>query len=163
LNLTVVLDADFLSAFLKIERLPLLRQFYQVETLWVPPAVFREVALTDLLPQLTALSWIRVKAPSSAHLETLSTHDEFQRLGAGEQEAIALVLEHPPAVLLVNDNQARRVAGQLSVSVVNIPAFLLACKMSGLLDRNTLSDLITTLRDKDFYGFRQDVLDLLLS
>jgi len=56
---TVILDADFLSAFLKVERLPLIREFYQVESLYVPPAVYREVALTDLLSRLLVDgSWV---------------------------------------------------------------------------------------------------------
>lgn len=40
-NYTIVLDADFLSAFLKIERMSLIREFYQVTLLYVPPAVYR--------------------------------------------------------------------------------------------------------------------------
>lgn len=160
---TIILDADFLSAFLKIERLHLVREFYQVEMLLVPPAVYREIAMTNLVPRLTALPWVRADAPSPSRLEVLSSDEGFQRLGAGEQESIALALEHDGSVLLVNDNQARRIAARLGISVVNIPAFLLACKTSRLLDRNALADLIAALQEKDFYGFRQDVLDWLMS
>lgn len=151
-----------MSAFLKIEQLPLVRQFYQVQELLVPPAVYREVAITDLLSRLAALSWIRLTMPSPSQTHVLSGTEGFERLGRGEQEAIALALEQK-AILLVNDNQARRLARQLGIQAVNIPAFLLACKMAGLLDRDALSDLVTGLREKDYYGFRQDVLDLLLS
>jgi len=90
-------------------------------------------------------------------------HAAFHRLGQGEQEAIVLALERQGAVLLTNDNQARRLAGSLGVQVVNIPAFLLACKRAGLLDREAMANLVADLREKDHYGFRQDVLNLLLS
>lgn len=163
MSVVVILDSDFLSAFLKIEQMPLVQSLYQVETVAVPPAVYREIALTNLLPQLVALAWIQVIAPSATQFETLVTDDLFRRLGAGEQEAIALALEKKPAVLLGNDNQARRVAARLGVDVVNIPAFLLACKLAGLVDRQTLSVLIDDLRAKDFFGFRQSDLALLLS
>lgn len=156
------MDSDFLSAFLKIERMPLIRSLYQVETVCVPPAVYREIAVTDLLRRLTALSWIKVVAPSTSQPRMLATDPAFRRIGRGEQEAIALALQMKPSVLLGNDNVARRLAMRLGVDVVNIPAFLLACKQAGLLDREGLSGLIDDLREKDFYGFRQDDLDLLL-
>ena len=158
----IILDSDFLSAFLKIEQMPLIRSLYQVETVSIPPAVYREIALTDLLPRLTAFSWIKIAAPSASQLATFATDASFRRLGTGEQEAIALAIELRPAVLLGNDNQARRFATKLGVDVVNIPAFLLACKQVGLLDRETLSALIDDLRAKDFYGFRRDDLNLLI-
>lgn len=159
---TVILDTDFLSAFLKIERMSLIREFYQVASLYVPPAVYREVAVTDLLPHLVALEWVRVRKPKSRQ-DALEGLAEYQRLGTGEQEAIALARECSPSVLLVNDNQARRVAARVGVNVVNIPAFLLACKQSGILSRAELSAIIADLQTKDFYTFRQDVLDLLMS
>ena len=118
--------------------------------------------MTDLLSRLTALGWIQIVAPSAGQLATLATNESFRRLGTGEQEAIALALEHPPSVLLGNDNQARRLATQLGVDVVNIPAFLLACKQAHLLNRESLAALIADLRDKDFFGFRQSDLNLLM-
>lgn len=160
--LTVILDTDFLSAFLKIERVPLIRSFYQVETLLAPPAVHREIAVTNLLPRLAGLPWVCLAEPALARLTTLQQDELFARLGSGEQEAIALALERPGAVLLMNDNQARRVATSLGVTVIHIPAFLLACKMAGLVDRKTLADLIAALQEKDYYKFRQDVLVALL-
>ena len=162
MSVVVILDSDFLSAFLKIEQMPLVRSLYQVETVAVPPAVYRKVALTSLLASLTALTWVQVVAPSVTQLETLATDESFRRLGRGEQEAIALAIEQKPTVLLGNDNQARRVAAKLGVDVVNIPAFLLACKQARLVDRQTLAALIADLRAKDFLGFRQADLDLLI-
>ncbi len=158
----VILDSDFLSAFLKIEQMPLIRDLYQVAKLTVPPAVYREIALTNLLTRLTNLNWVQVCAPSQNQVEELTTDESFRALGAGEREALALALEYAPAVLLGNDNQARRVAAKLGIAVVNIPAFLLACKQANLLERQALLTLINDLRVKDFFGFRQTDLDLLL-
>lgn len=45
-DVKVVLDTDFLSAFLKIDQLSLVRETLGVETLLVPTAVFREISLT---------------------------------------------------------------------------------------------------------------------
>lgn len=161
MSLIVILDSDFLSAFLKIEQMPLIRVLYQVDTVAVPPAVYREIALTDLLPHLNNLGWIQIVTPSQTRIDSLARDDNFRRLGAGEQEAISLALDQTETILLGNDNQARRVAAKFGVSVINIPAFLLACKQANLVNRQTLT-AIKDLGEKDFFGFRQSDLDLLL-
>jgi len=63
----------------------------------------------------------------------------------------------------MNDNRARQTAARLGVQVLNIPAFLLACKDAGLLSRAAIEDLIVALEDRDRYGFRKTIRDLLLS
>jgi hypothetical protein len=77
----VILDTDFLSAFLKIERLPLIRDLYQVTTVSIPTAVYQEVALTDLLPRLLTLTWIRVAAHASSQMRALLNDERFGHLG----------------------------------------------------------------------------------
>ena len=160
---TVILDTDFLSAFLKIDRLSLVKGLYQAEQLLVPPAVYREASQTSLLQRLAAIPWLRVEAAEPGILSELSQQDGFFDLGAGEKEAIALALQLPGSVLLMNDNRARREAVQSGVQVVDIPAFLLACKLSGFLDRAQTAETIRDLQEKDRYGFRADVLARLLA
>ena len=162
MSAVVILDADFLSAFLKIERLPLLLTFYQVERLCVPSAVYRELAMTDLLPSLLAFPWFTVEQPAPDRLASVVSDDALNVLGAGEQEAIALALDHPGSVLLSNDRQAQRLATGYGVTVINIPAFLLACKLASLLDRSAMAEVTAALQAKDYYGFRRDVLKMLL-
>lgn len=123
--LRVVLDTDFLSAFLKIDRLSLVKDFYGVEELLVPPAVYREVSVTDLFPGLAAIPWIRVQLLDAKRKQQLRQDGELARLGPGEQEA--------------------------------------ACKISGLTSRDEIFSLISALEERDRYGFRKDVRDLLLS
>ncbi len=49
-NRAVLIDADFLSSFLKIGRLALIKDFFRVENLYIPVAVFSELAKTTLIP-----------------------------------------------------------------------------------------------------------------
>lgn len=161
-GLRVVLDADFLSAFLKIDRLTLIRDFYRAEQLLIPPSVYREVSLTSLLQRLVGISWLQVTTPDAELLEELFRESPTHDLGAGEREAMALAHQHSGSVLLMNDNRARRRAVELGLQVVNVPAFLLACKLSGFLDRHQTADLVRALQEKDHYGFRADVLAELL-
>jgi len=158
----VISDTDFLSSFLKIGRLELLRAFYRVEIVWIPPRVYREMAQTELLTRLVETSWVRIAVPPVGILDTLLTDQEFRSLGAGEQESIVLTSSSADSVLMISDNKARRVATRLGVVAIHIPAFLLACKNAGLLDREELIVIVRELREKDYYEFRQDVLSALL-
>jgi predicted nucleic acid-binding protein len=156
----IVLDTDFLSAFLKIRRLQLVRGFYGAEGLVVPTAVFAELSRTPLLHELAGIPWIRIESPDDSQSPTFS--EDFHRLGPGEREALALASQRG-ALLLTNDNLARRAARRIGVEAVDIPGFLLSCKLSGYLDSGGIGDIVHDLREKDHYGFRQDVLDRLLS
>jgi predicted nucleic acid-binding protein len=159
----VVLDTDFLSAFLKIDQLPLVRDFYRTTSLLVPPAVYREVSQTSLLQRLAGIPWLQVEIPEARFVDELAKRAGFLDLGAGEREATALALRHTGSVLLMNDNRARHEAVQCGVQVVNIPAFLLACKLSGFLEQDQITAVVRALQEKDRYGFRADVLARLLS
>lgn len=158
---TIVLDTDFLSSFLKIQRCDLIRSFYLVEQAYIPTAVHRELAQTDLLKQLVAHRWI-VLAPVEPSADRTLENSRFQSLGQGEQDCILLARTLPDAVLLINDNQARRFARTLGLDAVSIPAFLLACKMAGLVNADEMVRIISDLKDKDFYEFKAEIRDLLL-
>jgi predicted nucleic acid-binding protein len=160
LSPTIFLDADFLSAFLKIEQLHLVKDFYGVTTLRVPVAVYREVSLTRLLPRLAALQWIEIATLEAA--ESVLDPD-FVDLGKGEQEAIQLSRNTPGTLLLTNDLKARRIAHRLGVNTVDIPTFLLSCKASGFLSLPKIREIVDALQEKDRYRFRKEILGQLLS
>jgi predicted nucleic acid-binding protein len=161
LSLSIILDTDFLSAFLKIERLSLVKDFYQVEFLLIPSAVYSELSVTSLGQALAKLPWVQTEAPPSGWALP-STSDPIL-LGAGELQAIALARQSDQALILSNDNNARRLARRLGLNAIDIPEFLLSCKTSGFLSRTELQELIRGLQEKDHYGFRKEVLDQLLS
>lgn len=149
-DMPTILDTDFLSSFLKIGRCDLIQSLYQVEQALIPTAVHRELAQTDLLTLLLATSWINVSLVEPSPDEILLQDSTFQALGAGEQACILLARTLPDAVLLMSDNKARQFAQSLGVTVVNIPAFLLACKMAGLVSPEQMVQIIEDLRAKDF-------------
>ena len=161
MNLSIILDTDFLSAFLKVGRLSLVKDFYKVEFLLVPPAVYRELSVTSLIQDLAKLPWVQVKIPSSGW-DLPSTADNL-RLGSGEKQVIALARQSERALVLSNHNFARELARRLDLKAIDIPSFLLSCKTTGFLDREEIRDLIRDLQEKDRYGFRREVLDRLLS
>ena len=48
----IVCDTDFLSSFLKIERLELVKDLFKGEKLYIPIAVLGEIAKTNLITDL---------------------------------------------------------------------------------------------------------------
>lgn len=160
---TLILDTDFLSSFLKIDRCQLIQDFYRVEQALIPTAVHRELAQTDLLADLLVIRWISVSTAELPPDEALSQNPSFRALGAGEQACILLARTLPDAILLMSDNKARRFARSAGVTVVNIPAFLLASKKSGLIAPEQMVEIIQDLREKDYYRFKASVRDLLLT
>jgi predicted nucleic acid-binding protein len=157
LTRAVILDTDFLSAFLKIGRLELVRNFYSVEAVIVPAAVVAELSRTSLLDDLVWIAWIRIEV-----VEHDSSSELSHKLGPGEREAIALA-RRQGALLLSNDNLARQAASRLGVEAIDIPAFLLSCKLTGFLDGDEIREVVRELREKDHYGFRKEILDRLLA
>ena len=159
---TIILDTDFLSSFLKIGRCNLIRLLCQIEQAVIPIAVHRELAQTSLLPQLLATPWITVVTTDVSPAEPLIQDAAFQSLGSGEQECIVYASVNPDAVLLMNDNKARQFARSQGVAVVNIPAFLLACKMASLLSPEQMAQIVDDLKVQDFYEFRPSIRRALL-
>ena len=159
---TVILDTDFLSSFLKIGRCDLVRRLYQVTQTTIPTAVHRELAQTTLLSQLLAIPWITVTTEIPAVDETLVQDSTFQALGSGEQECILLARTLPDVVLLMSDNKPRQFARSLGVTVANIPASLLACKMAALVSPEQMAQIIDDLKIQDYYEFRPEIRRALL-
>jgi predicted nucleic acid-binding protein len=112
---------------------------------------------------LTSQRGLILTTPVAHDLETLRQDEAFHSLGSGEQESIALALATENALLLSNDNKARQLATALGATVINIPAFLLACKLSGELTRDAIQQIIDDLWQKDYYKFRKDVQEQLLA
>ena len=87
-NRAVLLDADFLSSFLKIRRLALIRDFFRVEKLFIPVAVFSELAKTTLIKDLLDEKYVQIEKVDDRSFGYLDK--DFENLGMGEKECIAL-------------------------------------------------------------------------
>lgn len=104
-----------------------------VET-WIPSAV-REEFNEGLrrgydVPDPDAYSWLQVVDPRSTPSEWLSLD-----LGAGELAAMALALENPTRVVLLDDMLARRTARAAGLTVWGTLKILLEGKAQRLTDR----------------------------
>ena len=152
----LICDTDFLSSFLKIGRLELVKDLFKVVNLYIPVAVLREIAKTDLITDLLNKEWIKVKKVSDEELKEMEKDKEFANLGSGEKECLALCKRFEKSVLLISDNEARRIANKKDIVTLNISAFLLACKQMRILDRSDIIAIIRDLKEKDYYEFSEE-------
>jgi predicted nucleic acid-binding protein len=155
MTLTIICDTDFLSSFLKIERLELVKDLFKEENLYIPVAVLTEIAKTNLITDLLDKEWIKVKKVSDAELKEMEKDKEFANLGSGEKECLALCKRFENSVLLISDTKARRIANENEIVTLNISAFLLACKEIGILESDDIASIIHDLREKDYYEFSE--------
>jgi predicted nucleic acid-binding protein len=114
---------------------------YQIEALswlgvlfdevWVPQAVIDELAEGRLrgydVPDPNHFHWLHRKEPQALPSEWLALD-----LGPGELAAMALALENPQCVMLLDDALARRIAQAAGLTVWGTLKVLLAAKEQGL-------------------------------
>ena len=126
--------------------LHLLNEFY-TRTI-IPPAVARELeqgrAMGLDLPDVGELPWIQIQAPEG--LDKVPTAAD---LGAGEKEVLALGLQVPNAVLILDDRIARLQAEILKLPFTGTLGILLHAKAESRIPR-----LEPVLEDLDHLGFR---------
>ena len=149
----IIVDTDFLSSFLKIGRLELVKEFFGEENIHIPVAVLYEIAKTDLITDLLDKHWILVKKVNDVDLIEMERDIEFASLGSGEKECMVLCRQFQDSILLISDKKAMRVAGKNRISVLNIPALLLACKETGVLDGDEIAVIVRDLKKMDYYEF----------
>ena len=145
----------FLSSFLKIKRLELVRYLFKAKNLYIPVAVLSEVAKTNLITDLLDKKWVKVENVSDADFKKVKQNKEFTNLGSGEKECFALCKRFKNSVLLISDNKARRIANKNGIVTLNISAFLLSCKEMGILESDDIANIIHDLRAKDYYEFSE--------
>lgn len=111
---------------------------------WIPDAVARELEDGRRrgydVPNPSSYGWLQVKEPQVAPSEWLTLD-----LGAGELAAMALALENPDRVVLLDDALARRIAQAAGLQVWGTLKILLMAKAQGLTEDiepfvNRLSD-----------------------
>ncbi len=111
---------------------------------WVPGAVWQELCDGRLrgfdVPDLKGLDWVRTVEPRSVPSEWL-TRD----LGPGELAVLALGIENPARVALLDDGLARDIGHAAGLQVWGTLRILLEAKSIGLTEK--VATLVDRLRE----------------
>jgi predicted nucleic acid-binding protein len=104
------------------------------DEVWTPEAVKNELQAGRSkgydIPNPDDYSWLKIVNPKSTPSEWLALD-----LGAGEIAAMALALENPDRVILLDDMLARRTAQVAGLQVWGTLKVLLEAKSHGIIDK----------------------------
>ena len=118
----------------QVDQIHLLPRFYT--EIMIPPAVERELAvgrsLGVNLPDIARLFWIHMCAATYARPFVLAT-----TLGDGEREALALAVETPNSLLIMDDGRARRIGRLLGLTMTGTVGSLARAKREDLIPKLT--------------------------
>lgn len=128
-NMMIIADSSPLISLALIKQVSVLEHLYR--EVRVPTAVYDEVSRNDKpcsreLKQFLQGKTIRVK-------NTMAVDILLSDLGTGEAEAIVLALEHQPAMLLIDDLKARKLAKMKGLNIIGTLGILLKAKRAGLI------------------------------
>ncbi|MEM4725061.1 MAG: DUF3368 domain-containing protein [Candidatus Hadarchaeum sp.] len=130
------------------------------DEVWVPQAVVDELQEGQLrgydVPVTHQLGWIRIVNPKAMPSEWLALD-----LGPGELAVLALALENPEYVVLIDDTLARRTAQSAGLKVWGTLRVLLEAKSHGLTEQ--LEPYVNRLQDAGMWmseEIRQRILAL---
>lgn len=141
----VVVDSSVLISLAAAEQFELLRPFYA--TIHIPPAVWSEVVSipkpygSKELQQAKTDGWVKIESPTDfSRVRSLPF-----TLDKGETEALALALQIPSSLLLVDDAQGRRAAAALNLAFTGTLGVLLRAKFEGkIFAIKPVLELLTT-------------------
>ena len=147
-----------------------LQYLYQSDGLELLPELFSQVQVPEAvageldegrrrnlhLPDPTSLRWLTVRSVRDNTLMPLVTN-----LGGGEREVLALGLETPDALLILDDRRARRHALALGLKISGTLGVILLAKERGILEAvKPVLDRLEALGFRLGPETRQSVLEL---
>jgi len=139
----VIADSSALVALSICQALPLLEPLF--EKVYIPAAVYKEISIEGK-PEAEALIEYfssRIKQVQTCTVQVLNA----SKLGAGEQESIALYMNLSADLLIIDDARAKKVAYANGLEVMGSVGVLLLAKQKGLIN-NTRSMLnLLTMSD----------------
>ncbi|MBI2106983.1 hypothetical protein HYT57_03285 [Candidatus Woesearchaeota archaeon] len=155
----IVSDADFLSAFSKIDKVDLIFSVFKTTEIVITRAVYDELKESPvfdiLMPYFTA-------PKNKIIVKEVSAEDIPRNLGEGERQSITLAKDQR-AKLLMDDRKAGKIAENKGIQVIDIPAFLFFCKEKNILNIMQIKAIISDLKTKDFYELQKDIEKELIS
>jgi uncharacterized protein len=151
----VIINTSPLFYLHQVDRLDLLETLYT--TITTPTAVQRELQAGQVqglsIPDLEQLNWVNIASANAAFLPNVID------LGEGEAEVIALGIENPGSLLILDDALGRRIARLNQLTCTGTLGVLIRAKELGHLDQ--VRPVIQRLQDQGMW-LSQSVIDTIL-
>jgi uncharacterized protein len=145
-NVLTFINTSPLLYLHQVGQLELLSKLYGV--IIAPTAVEQELAEGKAkgvdVPDLNHLNWLQIRTIDSA-----STIPNLIDLGRGEAEVIALGLENPNSLLILDDQLGRRIAALHQLHYTGTLGVLIKAKQAGYLA--SIAPIITALQEQGMW------------
>ena len=155
---TVICDTSAIFNLHRLRRLGLLKELYG--NIIIPQTVASELEQGNIagedVPDLAKFPWIRIK-----HIRMPKIIGLMIDLGPGEAGVLALALEEPDSLVILDDLLARRVAELQGIKLTGTLGILLKAKQQGRLEY--VAPLIEELHKLGFWlsnSMQHDILKL---
>jgi len=131
----VISDTSCLIILSNIQELDLLKRVYK--NVITTPEIANEFG--ELLP-----SWVKIKSP----IDVKKQHIFELQVDKGEASAIALALETPGSLLILDDLQARTFAEKLGIVITGTLGVIIKAKLNGIIP--SVKHLLAKIKQTNF-------------
>ena len=131
----VISDTSCLIILSNIQELDLLKRVYK--NVITTPEIANEFG--ELLP-----SWVKIKSP----VDVKQQHIFELQVDKGEASAIALALETPGSLLILDDLQARTFAEKLGIVITGTLGVIIKAKLNGIIP--SVKHLLAKIKQTNF-------------
>lgn len=131
----VISDTSCLIILSNIQELDLLKDVYK--NVITTPDIANEFG--ELLP-----GWVTIKSPIDRKRQQILE----RQIDKGEASAIALALETPGSVLILDDLQARILAEKLGISITGTLGVIIKAKLNGIIP--SVKPLLAKIKQTNF-------------
>jgi len=131
----VISDTSCLIILSNIQELDLLKRVYK--NVITTPEIANEFG--ELLP-----SWVKIKSP----VDVKQQHIFELQVDKGEASAIALALETPGSLLILDDLQARTFAEKLGIVITGTLGVIIKAKLNGIIP--SVKPLLAKIKQTNF-------------
>ncbi len=132
---TVISDASCFIILDNIGELDLLHNIFQIVT--TTPEI--AVEFGHELP-----FWVEIRSASDFHYQQILT----MQVDAGEASAIALAIEMPGCLIILDDHKARKVAVNLGLDITGTIGLIIKAKLMGVI--TSIKPLLEKIRRTNF-------------
>lgn len=150
-----VIDTGFISSFFKINRINLIFDTLKIDELIIPTTVLNELKNSNFYQVFLEF----ISKENRIKLVNIEIQKP-NKYGKGELSCIAIA-KKINIPILTDDKKAGEFAKSKNIVVIDIPAFLLHSKNKGVISKQEVKQIIEDLKEKDYYEFSQEVLEML--
>ena len=142
----VIVDTSCLVLLHKIEELNILKNLF--EKIYITSEIKKEFG--EGLPK-----WIKIEDPKDDNYQKVLEIE----IDKGEASALALSIDLPNSIIVLDDHKARKVASKINLSYTGTFGILLRAKKNGIIKE--LKPIVEKIRNTDF-RFSDELFVLLL-